>query len=126
MARNHDGKLKTLILAVGLLVNADSTGYAAIRLDDIPDPMHPLQQSWQDDPETQNGLHLQSILVAGDRRSAIINGELLTIGSQIDHSRIIGIMHDAVIIRQNGQRKVLRLNTRNIVKPSKGQEANHD
>ena len=92
----------------------------------VPDPMHPMRGGWSDDSDMQTGLTLQSILVAGNRRSAVINGRVLTIGSSIDNSRIIGIMHDAVIISQNGQRKVLRLNTRNIVSRSRSQENTHE
>ena len=95
-------------------------------LDYVPDPMHPMRGGWSDESDMETGLTLQSILVAGNRRSAVINGQLLTIGSRIDNSRIIGIMHDAVIISQNGRRKVLRLNTRNIVTRSRSQENAHE
>ena len=95
-------------------------------LEYVADPMHPVQGGWSEDPDVQAGLTVQSILVAGNRRSAVINGQLLTVGSRIDNSRIIGIMHDAVIISQNGQRKVLRLNTRHIVSRSRSQENTHE
>ena len=126
MTYRHDATLSLSAFLAGFMIMLMIPGKSSAQIDYIPDPMHPLQSGWSDDPNSQTGLDLQSILVAGDRSSAVINGQLLTIGSRIGNSHIIGIMHDAVIIRQNGQRKVLRLNTRHIVTRSRSQENAHE
>jgi hypothetical protein len=42
---------------------------------------------------------VQSILVAGDRRLAVIDGVIVSVGDRVDHSVVVGIEADAVLLR---------------------------
>lgn len=98
----------------------------AMASDSPLDPMHPQQRTWPAFQGQQSGIELQSILVSPKRNSAIINGQLMTVGARQNNFHVLAIMHDAVIIKQNGQRKILRLNTRDIVSHSSQANPHHE
>ncbi len=61
-------------------------------------------------------LVLQSTLVSGERKSAVINGRLTTIGSRIQGARVLEISPDAVIVKRGARHITLHLQKKNIVR----------
>ncbi|MFQ5487045.1 MAG: hypothetical protein ACE5ET_01185 [Gammaproteobacteria bacterium] len=80
----------------------------------LPDPTRPDTQS----SAQQLGppLVLQSTLVSGGRKSAVINGRLTTIGSRIQGAQVLEIGPDTVIVRRNARRFTLQLQKKNIIR----------
>ncbi len=54
-----------------------------------------------------NRWHLTSILIASDRRTAIIDKQLLTVGDRLHGARVLAIEADRVVLRRRG--KTIRL-----------------
>ncbi len=57
-----------------------------------------------------NPLQLSSILIAKDRKVAIINQQMLVVGEQIGNAKLIKISKGSVQLLKNGKRTVLNLN----------------
>ncbi|MHB8253703.1 MAG: hypothetical protein ACYDEV_08385 [Acidiferrobacter sp.] len=55
---------------------------------------------------------LRAILLDGPRRLALINGQLLGVGSRVGQSRIVAIHHYAVVLAGRMGRQQLQLDTR--------------
>ncbi len=55
------------------------------------------------------GMVLQSVIVSGGRRLALIDGRTYTVGDKIGEAKLISISGSEVILRESGGRKVLRL-----------------
>lgn len=58
-------------------------------------------------------LMLQSTLIAGDRRSAVINGQVVVPGARVEGARVLHIEADQVVLERGGKR--LRLRAHNPV-----------
>lgn len=52
---------------------------------------------------------LQSVIIAQHKRSAIIDGRLVEIGSRVGDARVVEITERRVTLRAGGQRQVLHL-----------------
>ncbi len=79
----------------------------------LPDPTKPDTQ--RSARQHDSPLVLQSTLVSGGRRSAVINGRLTTIGSRIQGAQVLEIGPDKVIMRRNTRRFTLQLQKKNII-----------
>ncbi|MCP3688862.1 MAG: hypothetical protein GY784_10650 [Gammaproteobacteria bacterium] len=54
-------------------------------------------------------LLLSSILIAKDRKVAIINQQMLVVGERIGKAKLVKISKDSVLLLKNGKRIVLKL-----------------
>lgn len=61
---------------------------------------------------------LSSVLVADDRRQAIVNGKTVRVGSGVDGARVIAIDADRVVLSVAGKSRVLRWKTGAAVRRS--------
>lgn len=78
-------------------------------LPSLPDPTRPAKTAPRTTDNASPGLELQSTLVSGGRRTAVINGRLRTVGSRIDGARVIDIQPGRVLVRLNGRDVTLHL-----------------
>jgi len=83
----------------------------AMDLDKLPDPTRSSGRTTHPHQPQASKLVLQSILHSGQRRRAIINGQIKTIGSWINGNQIKEIRHDSVVVARNGRLHVLHLST---------------
>lgn len=60
-------------------------------------------------PGAEAGPHVESILIAPDRRIAVINGETVTIGSRIAGGQVLGISETEVVVSGAEGERHLRL-----------------
>ena len=88
-------------------------------LDDLPDPTRPGGRS-QGEPHSGGELVLQSVLIAPNRRIAVINGQKLAVGDRIRDQEVIEIRTHEVVLRRAGHERVLRLLPRPLIDKSKG------
>lgn len=91
-----------LLLATAVAVNAHAG---------LPDPTRPLTTA----PSTGNSgttaanetLILHSVLIAGERRLAIINGRRVQVGDTVGRSRVVRIEAGEVHLRRDGELQTL-------------------
>lgn len=112
-------KLMPVMLAV--LILPPLTGMAA-----MPDPTRPPSdaeiRAWRGESTgaTHAPFELQSVLIAGDRRSAIINGRRVTIGDRISDrigdARIKAIGPGQVVVEQDNKDITLSIQTQPVFK----------
>jgi MSHA biogenesis protein MshK len=97
-------RLTSILLAMACMGAASTTVAQALR-----DPTRPPSASTKaasGKPE-QSGWILQSVLISPERRSAIINGEIVQIGGSIAGAELIAIAAERVTLRtQEGLRTV--------------------
>lgn len=92
----------TLLLATAVIVNTHAS---------LPDPTRPLTAT----PSSGNSsnatadetLTLHSVLIAGERRLAIINGRRVQVGDTIGRSRVVRIEAGEVQLRRDNQLQTL-------------------
>lgn len=90
------------LMLLGLVTAMITSAHAS-----LPDPTRPVAVA----PVTGKGgttvgsdsLTLQSVLIAGERRLAIINGQRVQVGDVIGRSRVIRIDAGEVQLRRDGQ-----------------------
>jgi MSHA biogenesis protein MshK len=76
---------------------------AADVFDSLPDPMRPASAPSDGVTSAVQGLVLQSVLIAPQRRLAVINGRTLAIGERIDGATVVDIQaHEVVLKRASG------------------------
>lgn len=81
---------------------------------ELPDPMRPpdfqapSQQQGEASP-SRPGLSLQSTLISGDRRSAVIDGRSVHVGASIQGARVVAIGPTRVKLRDDNRVFTLRL-----------------
>lgn len=95
-----------LLLVTAAAVNADAS---------LPDPTRPVTKAHSSASATavaDEVLTLQSVLIAGDRRLAIINGQRLQVGNTIGRSRVVRIEAGQVQVRRDGQLQTLTVYNR--------------
>ena len=103
-------KLLVAVLFVGALFAAPTIGASGIQ-----DPTRPADYLYRGStPQLEHGRVLQALLTSGERKIAIINGELLREGEQSQGIQVLKIDKHSVLIRnQQGKRQELVL-TKNI------------
>ncbi len=69
--------------------------------------------------ERRAGLSLQSILIAPDRRSAIIDGRLLNVGESVSGFRVVAIEEGAVTLRGSAGLRRLELFPEVVKRPGR-------
>ena len=102
----------TIISLLGLCSNTAIAATAALDIDRLPDPTIPTNTSASSNTVANNSsreIKLQSIIHSGQRHSAVINGQIMNLGSYIDGDRIVSIKHDTVVINHKGQPHTLHI-----------------
>jgi len=96
-------------IATGLLLLTVSAAAA-----DLTDPMRPLVVPAAT-PSTESGdtppavWHLQGIRIDLRRRSALINGQSVAVGEDVDGAKVLKIENDSVVIQSGEKPSTLRL-----------------
>lgn len=75
----------------------------------FPDPTRPPSMTGSGDDTSPGGPQLESILIAPDRRLAVINGEQVTLGSKIGGGAVVRITETEVVVRGAEGEQTLRL-----------------
>ena len=88
----------------------------------LPDPTRPSDYSdrpltVQDIPGQERSWILKAIKSSGSGRKAIINGELVEVGDELDSARVLEINSNSVVLDQGRNRIVLKLIPDNIKLP---------
>lgn len=97
--------VKQCALAVVLMVNCAVTFSAPLR-----DPTEPLDASLIGSASDASGMfQLQTIIVAPSRILAMIDGQMVGVGSEIHGARVLAIGKNHVVLLQGGQKKTLFL-----------------
>jgi MSHA biogenesis protein MshK len=97
---------------MGLLASTVALPAAAEEV--LPDPMRPpdftsAPDDGGDATTPRAPLSLQSTLISGDRRSAVINGRSVHVGSTIEGAQVVAIGRTQVRLRDNAGVFTLRL-----------------
>ena len=108
----------TAIAAIMLAMTLSVAAGAAMDLNTLPDPTRPAGRTTNPHQPEASRLVLQSILHSGQRRTAIINGQIKTIGSWINGNQIRDIRQDSVVVAHNGRLHILQLSTIPDIKSS--------
>ncbi|HEX4927524.1 MAG TPA: hypothetical protein VFV74_05950 [Burkholderiales bacterium] len=107
------------LLAVAAVTVASTAAAAP-----FADPTRPPGSLGHDAGEPIEGPRLQSVLIAPDRRVAVISGEQVTIGSSFRGGRVVRITEEEVRIRRAGGEESLKLfaggGKRPTAKPRRG------
>lgn len=104
-------------VVVMILLSALLLAATAVADERLSDPMRPpgivevLQPAL---PTATRSLVLQSILIAEDRRVAMINDQRLQEGDEIEGARVVSIAPNHVRITRSGEELKLRLVSRNV------------
>ncbi|MCP1728096.1 MSHA biogenesis protein MshK [Natronospira proteinivora] len=81
-------------------------------LAEVDDPMRPPAQSQQiAEPSPLSDWTLTSVLIAENRRLAVINGQVLRVGESVDGARLIRIDAGGVVIRHARGQETLSLSS---------------
>lgn len=121
------GMLKSLGLSALMLVPL--LGATVLQANELNDPMRPPGQrearaaAGGEAASVASRYRLDSVIIAPDRRLAIINGHQLALGERLDHAVLIDIRATEVTLRIAGKSHVLPLLPFSIKKPSS--EATH-
>lgn len=78
----------------------------------LPDPMRPYSAAPQAEgamPTAVSGPVLQSIMIAPDRKTAIISGQTVTVGQSFGSAKVTRITETEVTLKRDGEVQVLRL-----------------
>jgi len=124
-------KRSQLIWAIGFIaLQLGAAGHAAAQdeLANLPDPTRPslpagASRGHAAAADKLAGLKLESTIVSGHRRLAIINGEILSVGDFIYGARIRLITPYRVLLEHDGRLLTLKLVTDNLTRPRGLQEA---
>ena len=113
------------VLAASLI--AASPAFAQDELADLPDPTRPSTQEGGGGAAVASNpsarLTLESTIVSGERRLAIINGETLAVGASINGARIKGITPYKVELEEGGRLVTLKLVEGNLTRRHEQKEA---
>lgn len=60
-------------------------------------------------PTAAPALELSAVLISAERTVAVINGQPLQVGERLGDARVEAIRPDAVVLRHNGEMKVIPL-----------------
>jgi len=86
--------------------------FANVVAETLPDPTRPLEYSGA--VQEQTVLQLNSILISGERKIAVINGTQLTENQWLGDKRVIRIQANQVTLEHQGQTIVLSLYGKSI------------
>jgi MSHA biogenesis protein MshK len=96
------------------LLLAASTVHAAPFADPFRPPREVAPSTASSDAAAAGGPRLESVLIAPDRRIAVINGQQYTEGASLGDARILRISESEVVLRRAGRDEVLKLYPQDI------------
>jgi len=105
-----------LAMGLGLGLASVSPARAADVFHGLPDPTRPYSALGGGDGVATgvHGLVLQSVLIAPQRRLAVINGQTLAVGERIGDATVAAIQPHEVVVKRAGGELTLRLVPRYI------------
>lgn len=88
----------------------------------FPDPTQPPTMAGSGGDAARGGPRVESILIAPDRRLAVIDGEQVTLGSKVAGGAVVRITETEVVVRGADGERTLRLypETRRAVTTKRG------
>lgn len=101
------GRIKRLVLGLSLVLSAMT---AQAGTENLPDPTRPPNTLTVGDAEpAPSGPELQSILVASNRRVAVINGQTVQVGDKVGDAKVFKISETEVVLKNDKEVRVLKL-----------------
>jgi MSHA biogenesis protein MshK len=91
-----------------IAVSAATSAYSQT----LSDPTRPpsFSESGRDgEPRASVGPVLQSVIVSGGRKLALIDGKTYTVGDKVGEAKLVAISGSEVTLRESGGNKILRL-----------------
>lgn len=77
----------------------------------LEDPTRPSGfQAPVEAPQPEVSFSLDSIMIGGDKRLAVINGQMVREGQTLEQARVLRVAADRVVLSVDGQQRVLRWN----------------
>jgi MSHA biogenesis protein MshK len=98
-------KIFPACLASALAALSLSIAHAQVLVDPTRPPMSVGRPSEEAPPATQ----LQSILISGRRRVAVINGNTVALGEMIGEARVVKITETEVVLKTGEETEVLKM-----------------
>jgi MSHA biogenesis protein MshK len=81
----------------------------------LTDPTRPLEYTAASTPQhLQSDLVLTSVVISGETKTAVINGERLSEGQSVDGARIISIQPGRAILRKGNRTRELKVHQSNV------------
>ncbi|WP_148861639.1 general secretion pathway protein GspB [Marinobacter fonticola] len=78
----------------------------------LDDPTRPSGfQAPVEAPAPQATFSLESIMIGGGKRLAVINGQMVREGQTLESARVVRVTPERVVLSVNGQQRVLRWHT---------------
>jgi len=110
----------TRALAIGVLLVTATAARAA----PFADPMRPPSAAGIDapGPTSADGPRLESVLIAPDRRIAVINGQQVSVGGKVGSGEVVRITESEVVIRGAGGDAILKLVPEYMQRPAPSPE----
>jgi MSHA biogenesis protein MshK len=107
-----------LVMGLGLGLASALPARAADVFDGLPDPTRPSSTLGGGDgvATSVHGLVLQSVLIAPQRRLAVINGQTLAVGERIGDATVVAIQPHEVVVKRAGGELTLRLVPRYVLR----------
>ena len=100
------------VMLAGLL----SVAAQATELGDLPDPTQPHGAAAGRAPSSG----VQSIFISPQRKTAVVNGRIVTIGDRVGAAEVVDIRPYEVILKRDGRETSLRLTPRLDKQPARG------
>jgi len=75
----------------------------------LQDPTRPPELIGQGEETVSSGPVLQSVLIAPDRKVAIISGQAVSLGQRFNGARVVGISETQVVLRNGSELQTLKL-----------------
>ena len=92
-------------------IAAASLCCAAVQAAPFNDPTRPpvISETPAESGGTAGGPRLESVLIAPDRRIAVINGQQVVVGARVGAGQVVSISETEVVIRGGGRSQTLKL-----------------
>jgi MSHA biogenesis protein MshK len=75
----------------------------------LPDPTRPPTVIGQGEEVVSVGPVLQSVLIAPDRKMAIISGQTVRLGEQFNGAKLVSVSETQVVLRNGSEQQTLKL-----------------
>jgi MSHA biogenesis protein MshK len=75
----------------------------------LVDPMRPPEMATTASGKAPGGPVLQTVIIAGAQRFAVIDGETVAVGARVGDARVVRITETEVTLRADGATSVLKL-----------------
>jgi MSHA biogenesis protein MshK len=102
-----DGRLSAAVAFLLAFSAARADADAPAR--DLRDPTRPPSAEAAEEGGTPASIRLQSVLISGRRKIAVINGETVSLGGKVGDATLVGVEATDVTLDRNGQRETVHM-----------------